>query len=459
MKRVKRYLLILVCIMLLNGCVKNNTTMKINKDKSMNLEITILTKDTFKNSLSSSFNSTDIEKRGFKVTTNNTGDYSGYKVTKKFDNIDELCKADKDSLEIGTILEDGFDFTKLFTKNTDFFKETYTANFKYSVTELQKKYTNITEEDEDNPSDINEYNELELTYTLVLPSKAKSNDASETTDGGKNLVWRLSPKTDSKINYSFVIYNYKHIAMLGGGILLFIIIVIVLIVLLKRKKESTSSLIYKEYDPSIEGQLNKNEIIKDDSNNTAAFVQGEEQTQKPKPSEQTVNNVSTQTTESPITENGVPVMNKENDGFVIPQVNAANIPSSNTQPQIPTMIKTPEFTPTLDENRNLEIQDTPEIIETPKVMQTPETSETPKMIQTPMFTPTLEEKQNEEIEVKPNTFDYNSKPDFVKQNDSHMFIGSQEPKQVESEKPQGGFSTPKLDIPNATALSDMPEYK
>ena len=36
MKRVKRYLLILVCIMLLNGCVKNNTTMKINKDKSMN---------------------------------------------------------------------------------------------------------------------------------------------------------------------------------------------------------------------------------------------------------------------------------------------------------------------------------------------------------------------------------------------------------------------------------------
>ena len=374
-----------------------------------------------------------LEKRGFKVTTNNTGDYSGYKVTKKFDNIDELCNADKDSLEIGTILEDGFDFTKLFTKKTDFFKETYTANFKYSVTELQKKYTNITEEDEDNPSDINEYNELELTYTLVLPSKAKSNDASETTDGGKNLVWRLSPKTDSKINYSFVIYNYKHIAM--------------------------SSLIYKEYDPSIEGQLNKNEIIKDDSNNTAAFVQGEEQTQKPEPSEQTVNNVSTQAPESPITENGVPVMNKENDGFVIPQVNAANIPSSNAQPQIPTMIKTPEFTPTLDENRNLEIQDTPEIIETPKVMQTPETSETPKMIQTPMFTPTLEEKQNEEIEVKPNTFDYNSKPDFVKQNDSHMFIGSQEPKKVESEKPQGGFSTPKLDIPNATALSDMPEYK
>ena len=45
MKRVKRYLLVLICLLLLNGCVKNDTTMKINSDKSMELEISLTVKE------------------------------------------------------------------------------------------------------------------------------------------------------------------------------------------------------------------------------------------------------------------------------------------------------------------------------------------------------------------------------------------------------------------------------
>ena len=470
MKRVKRYLLVLICLLLLNGCVKNDTTMKINSDKSMELEISLTVKDKYKNTLSTNLNPTDIEKQGFKVYTANNGEYSGYKITKKFDNIDELSKGNNEPLEISTMLEENYDFTKLFTKKTDFFKETYTANYKYSVTELRKKYTKYGEDDElfdeDDSDSVNDFNELELTYILVLPSKAKTNDASETTKGGKNLVWKLSPTTDSKINYTFVIYNYKHIALVGGGALLLVIIIIVLIVLLKKKKESTSSLIYKEYDPSIEGQLNKNEIIQDDPNKQTVFVQEEvkEETKKPEslefglPEEQTANHVSTAAPLNQFVEGDKPVEEKPKEEFVIPQVNSSPIPEMPKQPEIPQMMKMPDFAPTLEENRNLEIkEETPEAIETPKVMQTPEVNEKPKMIQTPDFAPTLEEKQTE-AQVKPNTFDYNGTPDFVRQNDSHMFIDEQNDK-APVVPPQETHSAPELDIPNATALSDMPEYK
>ena len=266
MKKLKRYLLVLISIILLSGCAKNNTTMKINKDKSMNLEVQILVIDESKNTLSANFDSAEIEKRGFKVITTTKDDYSGYKITKKFDNIDELSKGDNNVVDISKLLNSDFDFSKLFSKKTDFFKEVYTASFKYNINDYRLKYvTNETDgaedDDEEDKTDIKDI--MELTYTLVLPNKAKSNDASNVSDGGKNLVWKLSSNSDSKINYSFAFYNYKHIAILCGSALLVVIILIVLLVILKKKKESKGTLIYKEYDPSIESELNSNEIIKD----------------------------------------------------------------------------------------------------------------------------------------------------------------------------------------------------
>ena len=44
MKKVERLILVLVCVLLLSGCVKMHTTMTINSDKSMVYENEVLFK-------------------------------------------------------------------------------------------------------------------------------------------------------------------------------------------------------------------------------------------------------------------------------------------------------------------------------------------------------------------------------------------------------------------------------
>ncbi len=402
MNRVKRYVLLICCLLLLNGCVKNNTTMKINKDKSMNLEIFILVKDEIKNKLSSDFNSSDLEKRGFKVTTTSDNNYSGYKITKSFDNIDDLSKNTNNKVvDISNILESDFDFTILFNKKTSLFKDTYTANYKYSVSEFKEKYNTIEDENQDGNTEEDDYNDtidstekMELKYNLVLPTKAKSNNANKKTESGKNLEWNLSSTSENKISYSFDIYNYKNIILVGGGVALLIIIIIVVVVIIKKKKNSKGTLIYKEYDPSIEGELNKNEII-----NTPEVTN----------QQQGVNNVDSNNQ-----------LSVSNEGPQTLETLEFNLPEEETKNHID--IKTPEnqFI-----NKNIVSE--------------------------------------ENIEVTPNTYDYNNrKPDFVRQNDQSKFINNvvqddesenQSSQQTMLNQNQG------LDVPNGIALSDIKDNK
>ena len=133
MKRMKRFLLLSIIVLLLNGCVKNNVTMRINNDKSMNLEVSILVKEEYKDTLTGSFKPSDLENNGFKVSTTNKDDYSGYKITKSFKNIDELSKSNNETSDISNILESSFDYSKLFTRESGFFKDTYSAKYIFSL--------------------------------------------------------------------------------------------------------------------------------------------------------------------------------------------------------------------------------------------------------------------------------------------------------------------------------------
>ncbi len=402
MNKIKRFVLLISCLLLLNGCVKNNTTMKINKDKSMNLEVFILVKDEIKNKLSSDFNSSDLEKRGFKVTTTSDNNFSGYKITKSFDNIDDLSKNTNNKVvDISNILESDFDFTVLFNKKTNFFKDTYTANYTYSFSELKEKYNTIENETQDGNTQEDDYtetsdytDEMELKYNLILPSKAKSNNANKKTNSGKSLEWNLSSTSESKISYSFDIYNYKNILLVGGGVALLIIIIIVVIVIIKKKKNSKGTLIYKEYDPSIEGELNKNEII-----NTPEVTN----------QQQGVNNV------------------ESNNQLSV----------SNEGPQV---LETLEFS--LPEEQPKKQTDIP----------VPENQ----------FANNNAVTQNESSEIKLKTQNFNREPDFVRRNDTSKFINSGN-QFDESDKDSLSQAMPNqsqaLDVPNGIALSDLDDNK
>ena len=265
MKRIKRLIIIFVTFLLLSGCVKNNVTMRINNDKTMSLEVTLLVKDEKKNQLDSMFNSYDLEDRGFKVSTLTKDDYSGYKITRDFSNLDELSSGNNEEIYISNVLFEDFDFSKLFTKKSSFFKDTYSAKFKYTTDAFKNMFS--VEDDkileEQYSESLSSLDEIELKYILVLPTKAISNDANEVSSDFKYLSWQLSKSEESNINYSFNIYNTKNIIILGCSGLLFIILIIVIIIVIKKKKSSKATLIYKEYDPSIEGELNNKEIIDD----------------------------------------------------------------------------------------------------------------------------------------------------------------------------------------------------
>lgn len=371
MKRIKGFLVILITIFLLSGCVKNSITTKVNSDKSMNLEIEVLTKEEYKDKLSSIVTSMNLENRGFKLSTVSNDSYSGYKITRTFKSIDDLSNGSKDTVDISYILEEQFDFSRLFVRKSSFFKDTYTANLTYSAEKLKSIYVfNGSGSDE-------ELEELELKYVLVIPTKAGNNDADEISTDKKYLTWKLSTDKEEKINYTFDIINIMHIALVGGGALLLLIVIIIVIVVIKKKNASKASLVYKEYDESIEGKLDKSEVIEGDAPKAEATV--------------------VQTGELPEQVN-VPVEQKIDEPKVEePQLVAPIIdgPEEPAAPAVETAVD------------NMEMQQLPSLeFEVPDnlIEQQEEVKEEPL------------------ADFKPNTFDYNRRPEFVKSTEPSKFV-------------------------------------
>ncbi len=284
MKKLSKIVLLLVCVLSLTGCLKVHSTMTIKNDKSMVYESEFLMAASLNDSIGA-MNETqikDYEKKGYKVEAvkGNNG-YSGYKVSKEYKNIDDLAKNSGDEVEISEIFSDDFDNSKIFTLKKGFLKNKYTANFKFSSSDvtgdLNEDDLNFGEDIEGNAIDeesgasekeeatttnaedvlttgTEDENsteafegladlmtlaaEMEYTYTVNLPSAALSNNASSVENDGKTLKWNLSTEGDSEINFEFELYNMTNIYIICGAVVALIaIIVVVIIVISKNKKK------------------------------------------------------------------------------------------------------------------------------------------------------------------------------------------------------------------------------
>ena len=186
MKRVKGLLILLICVFLLSGCVKETISMDIKSDKSMTLSGKVLVKEEFKEDFDETYNSEDLTKAGFKVTTVTEDGYSGYLITKEFKNIDDLSKNNNIQIDISGIFQDKVDFNKLFTKTSDFFKDTYKALFLFaSNTEEEETESNLdsdtlveegndslyTDDDETESTEIEGLDDLANTLTAGMEFK------------------------------------------------------------------------------------------------------------------------------------------------------------------------------------------------------------------------------------------------------------------------------------------------
>ena len=274
MKKIYRLTFIFIVFFMICG-FKSNTNLTIDKNKNLNVEINMsLTEHELENEdthTKMSTNASNYEKNGFKVTTVNKDNNLGYKITKYIGNIDELSEYKNETVYISDLLESDFNNKLLFKHEKSFFKDTYTANYKYQYYEgiylgeiegdnflvSQEELDNTEEETVDNNmSEIySEKDVTEIDLVINLPVKSKDNNASKVSDDGKTLTWKINYLEANDINFSFSIYNTTSIIIVSSASVALLVALIVLLVVLQKKKGSIETLIYTDYDQSIAGQI------------------------------------------------------------------------------------------------------------------------------------------------------------------------------------------------------------
>lgn len=299
MKKAK-YIILLSLTILLTGCVKSNTSMTINKDKSMSLTSEVLISDKLldkESRLIIKDEKKKLQKKNMTVEEiKDSNGYSGFSVTKKYGNIDKNSKEEYKEIIISNFFDDKFDDSVLFQVKKGLFKNVYTANYKFEVDNddfveennsnetvindttntptVENGTTNVidntnnvdgtnnnTEKDiSDNADLIKLASEVKFKFSVNLPYKVLESNATKKSDDGKKLEWDLNSNDAVKINYSFELYNMNNIYMaIGisiGAIILLIVLIIIKNKIVQKKREKISSRpILKEYDPSIEDEL------------------------------------------------------------------------------------------------------------------------------------------------------------------------------------------------------------
>ena len=197
MKRIKNFLMILI-VLLLSGCVKYDLTMGVNTDKSITITlISAVQKDYYTDDNGETKNT--YEQKGFNVTQYEDDTYKGYKLSRRYDSIDNISRDDCSQVEITGLLSMDLDNLVLFRKDRNNNTTTYTADFTYNLTaqEIEKTETNY-----------DEYTEtMSFKYTITLPNNSKiiSENADEKTNNGYTLSWNIKYGELKNIDFVFSI--------------------------------------------------------------------------------------------------------------------------------------------------------------------------------------------------------------------------------------------------------------
>ena len=279
MKKIRSLVMLLIVTLLLTGCVKYNVNMDIKKDKSMEFKI-VYALDTSVLGEKATFTKDDLNKmkdQGFEVSEYSDGSMKGFTLTKKIKNIDDVSSTDDIKYSLSGITNN--DSTKLFKVKKGLFKNKYTAKFSFDSSESGIKNSSTFNNEENNSNDetivdpennseitnTEESDDLDLTdsdedyskmmssmdlsFTVTLPYKALSNNATSVNNDGKELVWNLASTNRKSIEFEFELdrFSIMPIIIVIGCVIggLFVIALIVTVIMAisggKKQKKSTSS--------------------------------------------------------------------------------------------------------------------------------------------------------------------------------------------------------------------------
>ena len=244
MKKVKYLFMIIAVSVLLTGCVKFNASMDIKKDKSMDFSVIYaFDKTVFGDQMSlKEEDMDDVKKQGFTVTKYSEGNFEGFKISQKINNIDEVSTENDVEYDLSGMMEESENNKYIFkvVKGTD--KNTYYAKLKFDSKDSGLNNTESGFDDEDladendtlttgdnslDNVDLNALmNSLDLKFNVKLPNAALSSNATEKSSDNKNLTWKLGTEKTEYVEFAFELENNS-----GNNILNVIIwIAVVLIV-------------------------------------------------------------------------------------------------------------------------------------------------------------------------------------------------------------------------------------
>ena len=254
--KLKLILVGIISLLLVTGCgMKTNIHMDIKSNKDVNVSMTIAMDDELIDAMISTEdetkqgNVTDADRwtylekslsessddmKDWKSSKYDKDGYKGYTYTSKTLKLDDLT-GDKKDKKYDFFGEEEIDKAKLFVKTSKGYKSNFSGDMSNdSSLGSSSSYSS-------------QMSLFEVTFSVTLPSKPISHNATSVSKDGKTLTWDLTKESNIEFEFSTG-PNY----LLYGGIAVLVIVIIVVIVLVSKSshKNSEPAPVAKEEKPT-----------------------------------------------------------------------------------------------------------------------------------------------------------------------------------------------------------------
>ena len=227
MKKVLESVGVFLVAILITGCMNVKMVMKVNDDKSVDVNMTMeldlleyakltnsfgenLTEEDLKKQLNEAMNSEDfnmdefmdeeqrkeMESQGYKVDVILDKEKYIYRIvlTQHFNNIDDASKTEEEATKKD-------DNDKVIN---NFFIKTSNNTYKFDIDSTDNSSTE-TDSDINNSMNemINNMASITYNYEITLPTKPISNNATKVSNDGKTLTWDLKANDKNKVEFEF----------------------------------------------------------------------------------------------------------------------------------------------------------------------------------------------------------------------------------------------------------------
>jgi len=225
---------LLITLVMLTGCVNVNYEVKVNKNGSGDISYVY----AFKKESIKSFNANiedmlssmkkQAEDNGYKTESYEDDEYIGFKSIKHLNNLTEDFSL-QEAFGEEYVKEDEEKKDNNIKIKNNLFKTTISQNAEIDLTKMKDVATIVT-----------------MNYTVKLPVKASSNNATEVSKTGKELTWNLTGGEINKIEYIATGINILPIILIVLLVIIAIAVVLYLLVFRKKNKKEDKKDVTKE---------------------------------------------------------------------------------------------------------------------------------------------------------------------------------------------------------------------